>query len=37
MTKVGKREMLLAVRLRYSRASKAEKGLIPHEFLATTN
>jgi hypothetical protein len=36
MTKLGKRELILAVRLRYSRASKAEKGRILDEFVATT-
>lgn len=36
MTKTGKRELVLAIRLRYSRASKAEKGRILDEFVATT-
>jgi hypothetical protein len=36
MTKPSKRELVLAVRLRYSRASKTEKGRILDEFVATT-
>jgi len=36
MTKNGKRELLEAVRPRYLRASKAEKGRILNEFVATT-
>src|SRR5512137_2249360 len=36
MTKASKRELVLAIRLRYMRASKAEKGRILDEFVATT-
>jgi hypothetical protein len=36
MTKIGKRELLDAIRPRYVRASKAEKGRILNEFVATT-
>jgi len=36
MTKVSKRELLEAIRPRYLRASKAEKGRILDEFVATT-
>jgi hypothetical protein len=36
MTKPSIRELVLAVRLRYSRASKTEKGRILDEFVATT-
>lgn len=36
MTKGSKRELVLAIRLRYMRASKAEKGRILDEFVATT-
>jgi hypothetical protein len=36
MTKIGKRELLEAVRPRYLRASKAEKSRILDEFVATT-
>jgi hypothetical protein len=36
MTKASKRELVLAIRLRYVRASKAEKGRILDEFVATT-
>ena len=36
MTKIGKRELVLAIRLRYLRAGKAEKGRILDEFVATT-
>ena len=36
MTKIGKRELLEAIRTRYLRASKADKGHILDEFVATT-
>lgn len=36
MTKASKRELVLAIRLRYMRASKAEKSRILDEFVATT-
>jgi hypothetical protein len=36
MTNASKRELILAIRLRYSRASKTEKGRILDEFVATT-
>ncbi len=36
MTKIGKRELLQAIRPRYLRAAKAEKGRILDEFVATT-
>jgi len=36
MTKTSKRELILAIRLRYMRASKTEKGRILDEFVATT-
>ena len=36
MTKIGKRELLEAIRPRYLQASKAEKGRILDEFVATT-
>jgi hypothetical protein len=36
MTKIGKRELLEAIRPRYLRASKAEKGRILDEFVITT-
>jgi hypothetical protein len=36
MTKIGKRELLEAIRPRYLQANKAEKGRILDEFVATT-
>jgi hypothetical protein len=36
MTKIGKRELLEAIRPRYLRASKTEKGRILDEFVTTT-
>jgi hypothetical protein len=36
MTNASKRELVLAIRLRYVRARKAEKGRILDEFVATT-
>jgi len=36
MTKIGKRELLEAIRPRYLQANRAEKGRILDEFVATT-